>query len=358
MKVSPFIFFLIKEGKLILWDYKLHNQFEITNDYLEELTNLSSGNDPLNKDIYIDLVQNNIIVNDDNPSYSDDGWGWDDLAKIFHIGTQDLPHENLSDSEYSRKYIKECEAYFEKAKLIDHKSNNVCIKLPENNFCQISKSNFLKTLCNRQTSRNFNDKLIELKKISTLMELTFSSSDRHEKYYNSLNLNRVGDRKTSPSGGGLHPSQAYLYVNNVENLDKGIYKYDTKLHGLIKVNSIDNDFCLGKILNNQYFANDLSAGIFITSDFRKQWWKYKHSRAYRVALLDIGHLSQTLLLISTALSMSTWISAAFDDTEVSKLLNTNHINEKPILFVGVGYSNGNPIDRETLNILGQHENQL
>ena len=141
-------------------------------------------------------------------------------------------------------------------------------------------------------------------------------------------------------------------------MDRGIYNYNTKSHGLARISSINNDLNLGAILNNQYFANDLSAGIFITSDFRKQWWKYKHSRAYRVALLDVGFISQTLLLTATALGLSTWVSAAFNDTEVSKLLGIDCLSEKPILFVGFGYGSGSPVDPETIKILNYDKNKL
>lgn len=225
------------------------------------------------------------------------------------------------------------------------------IELPSERSIEIKKAKLLDTLHLRHTSRNFNGKAISFANIATLLEITFSTLNRDEEYYHSLGLLRIGERKTSPSGGGLHPSEAYLFVRNIDGLEKGIYHFNSKDCNLTKLEMIDSEINIGDILNGQYFANDISAGIFITSVFKRQWWKYKHSRAYRVALLDVGHLSQTLLLSATALGISTWVSGAFNDTKVSKLLKIDTICERPIFFIGLGYGNSSSVDSETLKIL-------
>jgi len=42
-KVNPFLFFLIREGKIIAWDYKSHQQYELEKDYFVRLLELSHG---------------------------------------------------------------------------------------------------------------------------------------------------------------------------------------------------------------------------------------------------------------------------------------------------------------------------
>lgn len=353
MKLSPFIFILIKNGSLILWDYKLHNQFEITTKYLEELIRVETQAPPCDQKVFFELMENKIIVNKDDVEYFDKNWEWDDLSKIFHIGTQDIDNETLSPKKYSNQYLIDCEKKLSETSMMDYERTGEQIKLSPIKSPEMENAKLLEIFYARKTSRNFNRLPISIKNITILLEITFADSNRDKEYYHSLGLSRIGQRKTSPSGGGLHPSEAYLLVQNVDGLEKGIYHFNSKEFYLTKIETSNKEINMEEILNNQYFANDLSAGIFITSVFNKQWCKYKHSRAYRIALLDVGHLSQTLLLSATALGLSTWVSGAFNDTKVSKLLKIDSICERPIFFVGLGYGTGSSVDDETLKILGK-----
>jgi SagB-type dehydrogenase family enzyme len=79
-------------------------------------------------------------------------------------------------------------------------------------------------------------------------------------------------------------------------------------------------------------------------------WKYPHSRAYRVALFDAGHLSQTVQLVATALGLRTWITAAFYDNELNDLLALDGGgNEHALLVVGLGTGDVDAIDRDMRN---------
>ena len=355
MKVSPYIFILIKQGGFILWNYKLHEQFEVTVEYLTELQRLDIGLPPLDKKIFSKLVENNIIIPSSDENHSSNTWQWDELSKIFHIGTQGIHQKNdnvhISPKKYSKKYLEECKEIFSRSSFPNTEKSGEIINLPKKHSAKLQNAKFINTLNARCTSRNFNGRAMTIRDLSILLNLTFSDTTRDIKYYHSKKLKRIGERKTSPSGGGLHPAEAYVFSQNITGLKKGIYYFDSKKDHLVKIKNLNKKFAIGNLLNNQYFSNNLSAGIFITSNFEKIWWKYKNSRAYRIALLDIGHLSQTLLLTATALGLSTWISGAFRDEEISELLNINQISEQPILFLGFGYGNNKPIDSETLKIL-------
>ena len=67
-----------------------------------------------------------------------------------------------------------------------------------------------------------------------------------------------------------------------------------------------------------------------------------------MALLDIGHLSQTYQLVATALGLSTWITGAFKDSAVRKLLNIKRNSEQPIFFISAGISTGSAVPTEFL----------
>lgn len=355
MCLSPFVFLLVKEGKLVLWDYKLHNQFEITEEYLAEIQRISAQKNPLKQAVFSELVENQIIVDSKNHEYFEDNWEWDELAKIFHLGTQLTNNTDLSEKEYAQSYLEDCEEITNKLQTAPDEREGSKFILPKPKLKDLSRKKLLRTLFSRHTSRQFEEKSLSLESVSTLLNITFSTFDR-KNILENIDLLKMGMRRTSPSGGGLHPSNAYLISLNVDNLNKGVYHYNCEKHLLTKVNDISQKENLSKILHGQYFSNKLSAGILITSDFKKQWHKYPHSRAYRIALLDIGHLSQTLLLCATAMDISTWMSGAFDDEKMATLLDINSISERPILFIGLGYGNNCPIDTETLKILNEKDN--
>lgn len=357
MRLSPFIFLLVKEGKLVLWDYKLHNQFEITEEHLIEIQRADVKQSPLNKAVFSELIENFIIVDTKNSEYFEDNWEWDDLAKIFHFGTQLTLDTAYSRKEYSQSYLEHCEEKSNNSPAATDERKGTKFILPKPKFKELSKKKLLDTLFSRKTSRQFEKKSLLLSNLNTLLNITFSTSNRKNLTLENLDLSKMGKQRTSPSGGGLHPSEAYLISLNISDLNKGVYHYNSEQHLLTKVNDSNPKKNLSKILNGQYFANELSAGILITSDFKKQWHKYPHSRAYRIALLDIGHLSQTLLLCATAMGISTWISGAFDDEKMADLVGINSISERPMLFIGLGYGNNHPIDVETLKILNENKHE-
>ena len=42
-------------------------------------------------------------------------------------------------------------------------------------------------------------------------------------------------KRTSPSGGGLHPVEAYPLIRNVEGIKPGLYHYDARDHALERI---------------------------------------------------------------------------------------------------------------------------
>jgi SagB-type dehydrogenase family enzyme len=96
----------------------------------------------------------------------------------------------------------------------------------------------------------------------------------------------------------------------------------------------------------QFYSRGLACGFYLTSRLDKLWWKYKHSKSFKVALLDLGHASQTFLLTATALGLQTWITAAFEEKRINDILQLENIKESPFLFLGAGYGTGQTIPDE------------
>lgn len=128
--MNPTFFIKIIDGKLILWDYKKHNQFEITQKHLMRILVISRGSVFNNSQIDCEICASSIFETCDN-----ERWGWDILSYIFHIGTQmglgadqDLPPMTNTLS-IVHQYSMKCPTYrlSMKVKLLFYqKRKNIC----------------------------------------------------------------------------------------------------------------------------------------------------------------------------------------------------------------------------------------
>jgi SagB-type dehydrogenase family enzyme len=343
--ISPYLFFLLENGQIIAWDYKNHQQFSLEKKYFERLLELShSERIPEENEIDNELKENMLIGES-----IDEPWGWDHLSKIFHIGTQNIPLSHSTDSQeaYINDYMKYCHQVInEQPPLITEKEGQL-FELPKPDLSILEKTSFLSVLSSRKTCRSFNKKPIHLDVLSVLLYLCFGEIHNGLEELEEIGLRNLGIRKSSPSAGALHPNEAYIVSLQIDNLPLGIYHYRSDQHVLTKISDENIHGLMGTLLCGQHFSADLSVGIFICCRFEKSWHKYKHSLAYRTVLLDIGHLSQTFQLVSTALGLHPWLTAMLRDTEINKLLKINETNEHVMFFVGAGKGNGSCLDEVT-----------
>jgi nitroreductase len=71
--------------------------------------------------------------------------------------------------------------------------------------------------------------------------------------------------------------------------------------------------------------------------FHRNFWKYRnHPKAYRVCILDIGHLSQTLLLSATEQGLGSYVTAAINEADLERAFGLTHWTEGPLAICGIG----------------------
>jgi SagB-type dehydrogenase family enzyme len=149
-----------------------------------------------------------------------------------------------------------------------------------------------------------------------------------------------GIRKTSPSGGDLHPTEVYVLAQAVDGLDCGVYHYNVEHHRLDLVRDLPGNEVsdlIVKLLAGQYWFSDAHALFVMTSRFGRNYWKYRHHPlAYRVLHLDVGHLSQSLYLVSTLLGLGVFLPAAINHLNVEEMLNVDADQEAAIAIAGCG----------------------
>jgi putative peptide maturation dehydrogenase len=151
----------------------------------------------------------------------------------------------------------------------------------------------------------------------------------------------VAKRKTSPSGGGLHPVEAYPLVVDVDGLPSGWYHYRAEQHALAPIAALSTAAAREKIVAltaGQRFFASAAMLVLLTLRFPRHQWKYpNHAKAYRVMLLEMGHLGQTFYLSATEAGLGAFFTAAINDADVDAELGFDGIEEGAVAAVGCGH---------------------
>jgi len=360
VKVNPELFFKFHDGKFIAWNYRAHEQFELTLPYVQRLYEIAmrgaSAQEPeptaapARDEIDSDLHAAALVA----PSFPEVEWGWDSLSHIFHIGTSlrlpvgaDLPREDCSAG-----YVDQCEALGDQVPDVIPAITGDVIRLPAADVEPLRRISLWDALIARRTAREFSGEPIPLETVAAILHATFGAvhgADRDD--VEGYGIRSYGYRRTSPSGGGLQVTEPYLVNLTITGLRAGIYHYHAIDHTLTRIPSEFAPADLGPLLAGQNFANQLGFAIFLVVRFDKMWWKYPHSRSYRIALMDIGHLSQTFHLACTAYQLSSWLTGAFYDEEITRRLALDPHHHGVMLMIGAGTGHGRAINQAILDAL-------
>jgi len=196
---------------------------------------------------------------------------------------------------------------------------------------------FDRFLDSRVTCRNFDvAKRIPLDVFSTLLERTFGARGSVE-----VRPDATVMKRTSPSGGGLHPTEAYLLIQHVEGISPGLYHYHPVDHALEPLRLMSaqglSGLTLRAVAGQEYYA-EAHVMVILVSRFSRTFWKYRnHTKAYRVVVLDAGHLSQTLYLSATQAGLGAFVTGAINEVEIERMFGLDPIEESPVAVCGFGW---------------------
>jgi SagB-type dehydrogenase family enzyme len=198
-------------------------------------------------------------------------------------------------------------------------------------FHETETDSFYQTLHARRTQRQFSAAEVPLESISKLLRITWGVQGYVEsKYFGSM------PRKTSPSAGARNPVEVYLMALKVEGLEAGLYHYDARDHALERISREATPQLARAYCADQPFVAHASALFIMTGVFARTMWKYPNPRAYRVVLLDAGHLGQTFCLTATRIGLAPFSTAALKDSLIEKDLGLDGISESVLYVTGVG----------------------
>ncbi len=132
--------------------------------------------------------------------------------------------------------------------------------------------------------------------------------------------------RSNPSSGNLHPTEGYLLLPSIDNLDlsPGLYHYAPKEHGLER-RAVFPPGDLARLLDP--FPPD-SFLLGLTSVHWREAWKYGE-RAFRYCNHDVGHAIGSVRLAAATLGWRMLLLDGVDQNTAALLLGTSRRRDFP-----------------------------
>jgi SagB-type dehydrogenase family enzyme len=250
---------------------------------------------------------------------------WNPVAGFFHFSTKDADYEVGSEEGYT--ILQRLARSHPKPSPVKRypSAPRVRLEWPK------ASSEFPRVLLARRTWRKFSKEPVELATLGILLGLTWGVQGR-------VKVPSVGSLviRTSPSGGSLHPIEAYVLARNVRGLRPGLYHYDSADHHLALLRRGASSRRIVRYLEGQWWFGGASFVVFMTAVFQRTQWKYDYPRAYRGVLMEAGHLCQTFCLTATWLGLAPFCTIAFKDSMIEQTLGVDGISESVLYASGAG----------------------
>jgi putative peptide maturation dehydrogenase len=191
-------------------------------------------------------------------------------------------------------------------------------------------------LAQRKTTRHFDpDARMTVDELATVLYYVFGCHG-----YAGMAGNGLMIKRTSPSGGGLHPVEAYPLLAGVEGIPTGLYHYNARDHSLELVSAVRaadiGDMAAEFVCGQRYFAS-AHALFLMTARFYRSFWKYRrHQKAQAALMMDAAHLSQTLYLVAAELGLGAFVTAAVNGANIEERLGLDGCTEGALAVGGCG----------------------
>lgn len=145
-------------------------------------------------------------------------------------------------------------------------------------------------------------------------------------------------RKTSPSGGSRHPTEAYVVAFAIEGLEQGVYHFDAVGHELelLRTGDVLDQYINDVFGLNRRIAFTPKAAIILSSIVERSMHRYRDSRSYRVLHFDVGHLLLSSQLVARGLGIPYFSAYSIADDAAEKLLGIDGLMETAMTQIVLG----------------------
>ena len=195
------------------------------------------------------------------------------------------------------------------------------------NPARFKETNLKVLLEKRKSCRDFQDKILNLDDIATVLWATCGKKE------DAL----TGATRTIPSAGTTYPLELYLVVgrDGIDKVREGIYHYIIEEHSLELISEGDrrkkiSDACLG-----QDFIAKAPASLVVTAKSNRTTDRYG-TRGRQYVHMEVGHACQNTYLAVTNLGLGTVEVGAFVDEGVKEVMGLDK-DTSPLIVMPIGY---------------------
>ena len=202
-----------------------------------------------------------------------------------------------------------------------YEGNRVLVDLVPHQEITLGKSGVYETIVKRRSRRRFKDEALTLEELSYLLLSTQGIVNPAKPRF-----------RTVPSGGARHGFETYIYVEKVESLEQGLYRYlpvEHKLEYLGNKEKHELTFALA----GQDFQPAVTF-IWTVIPYRIAW-RYAGAEE-KLALLDVGHVCQNLYIACEAEGMGTCAIGAYMQEPLDTFIGVDGEKEFSIYASPVG----------------------
>lgn len=201
------------------------------------------------------------------------------------------------------------------------------IDLPRPKDVQVDDIGLRQAIEKRTSIRNYSLEPLSLEELSYLLWCTQGVKEV---------VRDIATFRTVPSAGARHALETYVLANNVQGLEKGLYRFLPIEHKLVEID-------LGKDITNriahacldQPFVKTSAATFLWTAVPYRMAWRYGQ-RGYRYLYLDAGHVCQNLYLSAESVGCGVCAIGAFLDEAINPALGVDGESEFVIYVATVG----------------------
>jgi putative peptide maturation dehydrogenase len=269
---------------------------------------------------------------------------WHPYAALYHFATQWSGGSitNGNDSELAAETAAAVRALVAEHGLppaeLAHVRSTRVVSLPG----QARNGPFYRTLLERRTTRTFDlDRPMSLDELDTVLRYVFGCHGYAEALEGVVSIKR-----TSASGGGLHPITAYSIISDVEGVAPGVYHYNAGDHSLALIESIGQGearaLAAQFMCGQGYFAEAHVCFVLVARYYRNHWKYRQHPRAYAGILMDAAHLSQTLYLVAAELGLGAFVTIGINGRDIEERLGLDGVEEGVVAICGCGPRSARP----------------
>ena len=141
--------------------------------------------------------------------------------------------------------------------------------------------------------------------------------------------------KLAPSGGARNPFDAFIWARSVDGLEPGPYRYSGLDHCIVPLGPPDETSIVA-LMGGQEWASNAACLIILVANFSRSMWKYEgDDNAYRVVMIEAGHIGQNIMLMATEHGLSACASAALDHDLAKATFSLDSVDQSAVYALAI-----------------------